>query len=131
MAADEGAQQILDLLNQPSDRLYQDAIALARAGKKAPHQPYGVMPQPGIDALADMRSFFRDLRSQIDAIDTADPSKADALDALDQLDRYFGAYEGGLDFGYSKRAIPKLKRAGKVGGQAVSGLRQARKGLGA
>ena len=76
MAADAGAQRIHDLLNQPSDRLYDDAIALAKAGKQAPHRRYGVMPQPGIDALADMRTFFRDLRAQIDAIDSADPLEA-------------------------------------------------------
>jgi hypothetical protein len=129
MAADEGAQQILDLLNQPSDRLYQDAIALARAGKKAPRQPYGVMPQPGIDALADMRVFYRDLRAQIDAIDTADPSKADALDALDQLDLYFGSYERGLDLGYSPPAVPRLNKAVKRGKDAKKSLRAAIKGL--
>ena len=56
-------------------------------------------------------------------------SKQQALDALDRLDRAFGAYEGGLEFGYSKPALPKLRRSRKVGHQAVSGLKQAVEGL--
>jgi hypothetical protein len=130
MAADAGAQQILDLLNQPSDRLQADAIALAKAGKKAPHKAYGVMPQTGIDALADMRAFYRDLRSQIDAIQTSDTaSKASALAGLDQLDRYFGSYERALELGYSAPAVPKLNKAVDKGKDAKKTLRAAVKGL--
>lgn len=130
MAADAGAQQILDLLNQPSGRLYDDAVAFSKASRKAPDKPYGVLPQYGVDALADMRSFYRDLRAQIDAIDTVDlASKADALDALDGIDRQFSAYERALEFGASKPAIPKLKKSKRVGKDAVAGLRQAIKGL--
>ena len=88
------------------------------------------MPQDGVDALADMRTFYRELRAQIDAIDTVDQaSKTDALDALDTIDRQFGAYERALEFGASKPAIPKLKRSKKVGKEGVAGLRQAIKGL--
>ena len=87
------------------------------------------MPQPGIDALADMRVVFRDLRSQIDAIDSSDSAKQLALDGLDQLDRAIGAYERGLEFGYSRGAIRKHRKADQVGSDAVDNLRQAKKGL--
>ena len=130
MAADAGAQQIYDLLHEPSQRLQDDALAFAKATKKASSKPYGVTPQYGIDALADMRQYYRDLRAQIAAIDTVDTaSKSTALDALDALDRHFGAHERGLDFGFSKPAIPRLKKSAKIGGQAVAGLKKASRGL--
>jgi hypothetical protein len=130
MAADEGAQQILDLLNQPSDQLGQDSLALARASRRAVTKPYGVMPQYGVDAVADLRAFYRDLRSQIDAIDTVDlASKTNAIEMLDTLDRCIGAYERSLEFGISRPAVPKLNKADKLGSQARKALRQARKGL--
>lgn len=130
MAADAGAQQILDLLNQPSGRLRDDTVALVKAQKRARSKPYGVMPQYGVDALADLRVFYRDLRSQIDAIDTVDSaSKASAIEALDTLDRSFGAYERSLEFGISEGAVPKLNKADKRAGEAKRSLRQAIKGL--
>lgn len=130
MAADAGAQQILDLLNQPSAQLYEDSVALAKAQRNAVKKPYGVMPDYGVVALADLRSFYRDLRAQIDAIDTVDQaSKASALDALDALDRCFGSYERSLDFGISKPAVPKLNKASKRGKDAKKGLRAVIKGL--
>jgi hypothetical protein len=128
--ADAGSQQILDLLNQPSDRLRADSLALVKAAKKARNKPYGVMPQHGVDAVADIRAFYRDLRAQIDAIDTADQaSKAAVLDGLDAIDRSFGAYERSLELGYSDEAVPKIKKAAKRSSQAKKSLRAAIKGL--
>jgi hypothetical protein len=130
MAADAGAQQILDLLNQPSDQLRQDSIALRKAIKNARNQPYGVMQQYGIDAVTSLRAFYRDLRAQIDAIDTVDlASKTSALDACDAIDRCFGSYERSLELGYSDEAVPKAKKAAKRASQGLKSLRQARKGL--
>ena len=115
MAVDAGAQQILDLLNQPSEQLGQDADRIIRAVTKAPSEPYGVIPQDGADAIADMRAYFRDLRTQINAIDTADTTaKASALEALDNFDRTFGVYELSLEFGISRPALSKLKKAKKA-----------------
>jgi hypothetical protein len=127
--ADEGSQQILDLLNQPSERLNDDGLALAKALRRAPNQPYGLPPQYGFDALADMRQYFRDLRAQIDAVNSADPSKQATLDALDELDRTFGAFERGLGLGVTKATRRKLKRADKLAGGAKKALRAALKGL--
>jgi hypothetical protein len=130
MAADAGAQQILDLLNQSSSRLYDDAVAFSRASIRAPERPYGVMPQYGVDALADMRLFCREVRQQIAEIETVDQtSKADALKALDAIDRQIDAYESGLELGISKQAMPKLKKSKQVGKQAVAGLSRAIRGL--
>lgn len=126
MPVDAGAQQILDLLNQSSSRLYEDAVAFSKASKKAPERPYGVMPQYGVDALADMREFFREVRRQIDAIETVDvAAKNAALEALDGVDLQFDAYESGLELGISHQAVPKLKKSKQVGRAAGSGLRQA------
>ena len=72
MPADAGAQQILNLLNQPSDLLLQNLVVLAKAQRKQVQKPFGVLPQYGVDALAQIRSFYRDLRAQIDAIETVD-----------------------------------------------------------
>jgi hypothetical protein len=130
MAADAGAQQILDLLNEPSEQLSADFRKIIKAAKKAPKKNYGVMPQYGVDAVADMRAYYRDLRAQIAAIETVDAaSKSSALEALDNLDRCFGSYERSLEFGFSKPAIPKAKKAAKRGKQAKQTFRQAIKGL--
>ena len=127
--ADEGSNQILALLNEPSERLHADALDLVKALRRAPRRPYGVASQNGFDALADLQQFYRDLRLQIDAVDTEDPAKQDALDALDELDRSLGAFERGLANGYSKKSLTKLKRSDKLAGSAVKGLRAARRGL--
>ena len=66
------------------------------------------MPQSGVEALADVRQFYRGLRNQIAAIETVDDaSKASALQALDALDAAFGAYERGLEFGISRTRGPE------------------------
>jgi hypothetical protein len=127
--ADEGSQQILDLLNQPSERAYEDLVALGKALRKAPRKPYGVAPQSGFDALADLRQYFRDLRAQTDAIDSADPSKQDTLDALDALDRGIGVFERGLELGISKPALPKAKKSHTLALGAKKALNQAVNGL--
>lgn len=130
MAADPAAQRILDLLNEPSEMLYENSVALAQAQRKQVKKPYGVMPQYGVDALAEIRTFYRDLRAQIDAIETVDlDSKASALDALDTLDRSIGQYERSLEFGVSRPAVPRAKRAAKTGKQANKTMRQALEGL--
>jgi len=130
MAADEGAQQILDLLNQPSSRLYKDAMAFSEASSEAFKREYGVMPQYGVEALADMRVFYREVRQQIAEIETVDQTaKADALKALDGVDRQFGAYERGLELGISAPAMPKLRRSKQIGKEAVAGLRRTIRGL--
>ena len=130
MAVDEGAQRIYDLLNQSSSRLYDDAVAFSEASKEAPTKPYGVMPQYGVDALADMRAFVREVRQEIAAIETADlASKNEALKALDAIDRQIDAYESGLELGISHQAVPKLKKSKQVGKAAVAGLNRAIKGL--
>lgn len=130
MPADAGAQEILDLLNQSSSRLYDDAVAFSQASREAPEKPYGVMPQYGVDALADMRAFVREVRQQVAAIETVEQtSKAEALKALDAIDRQIDAYESGLELGISHQAVPKLKKSKQVGKGAMSGLRQAIGGL--
>ena len=78
----------------------------------------------------DLRSFYRDLRAQIDAIETVDVgSKASALEALDNLDRGFGAYERSLDFGISRPAVPKARKADKKADEAKKGIRVAIRAL--
>ena len=130
MPADAGAQQILNLLNQPSDLLLQNLVVLAKAQRKQVQKPFGVLPQYGVDALAQIRSFYRDLRAQIDAIETVDVgSKASALEALDNLDRSFGAYERSLDFGISRPAVPKARKADKKADEAKKGIRLAIRAL--
>ena len=70
MAADAGAQEILDLLNQPSSRLYKDAMAFSEASSKSFQREHGVIPHYGVEALADMRVFYREVRQQIAEIET-------------------------------------------------------------
>lgn len=130
MAADAGAQQINDLLNRKTPSLNQELAKVARAAKNAHKNPYGVMSQSGVDALANVHQFYRGLRNQIAAIETADEaSKASALQALDALDTAFGAYERGLEFGISRPAAPKLKNAEKKARQAKNRMRGAIAGL--
>lgn len=130
MAADAGAQQIYDLLNQQSEQLGQDADRIIRAVTKAPSQPYGVIPQDGADAIADMRAYFRDLRTQINAIDTVDAAaKASAIEALDNFDRAIGVYELSLEFGISKPALSKLKKADKRATEAEEAMQRTIRGL--
>ena len=119
MAADAGAQQIYDLLNQEVPSLNADLAEVAEAAKDAHNNPYGVMSQSGVDAIANVRQFYRGLRNEIAAIETADEaSKTSALQTLDTLDTAFGAYELGLEFGMSRPAVPKLKNAAKKASQA-------------
>lgn len=130
MAADAGAQQIQDLLNRKTPVLGQELAKLARAAKSAHKNPYGVMSQSGIEALANVHQFYRNLRNQIAAIETSDTAaKTSALQALDSLDASFGAYERGLEFGISRPALPKLRNADKKGRQAKQKLRAALGGL--
>jgi hypothetical protein len=130
MALDAGAQQIYDLLNQSSSRLYDDAAAFSKASIEASTRPYGVMPQEGVEALADMRTFVREVRQEIAAIETIDlTSKGEALKALDGIDRQIDAYESGLELGISHQAVPKLKKSKQVGKGAIAGLSRAIKGL--
>jgi hypothetical protein len=130
MPADAGAQEILDILNQQSSRLYKDAVAFSEASIEAQKREYGVMPQYGVEALADMRVFYREARRQIAEIETVDvTAKANALKALDGIDRQFGAYERGLELGFSGPAMPKLKKSKQIGKNAAAGLRRTIRGL--
>jgi hypothetical protein len=130
MAADAGAQRILDLLNNPNPLLGTGSISLAKASRKAIKKPYGVMPQYGVDALGSIRTFYRDLRTQIDAIETVDEaSKASVIQALDTLDGSIGAYEASLELGMSRPALPKLRTAARGAQEAQRGLLQAINGL--
>jgi hypothetical protein len=128
--ADEGSAQIIALLNAPSESLQADAVALGKALRRSTKEQYGLPPQYGFDALANIRQYYRDLRAQIDAVDTAEiAAKLDAIDALDELDRSIGAFERGLSLGLGKKARPKLKRSDKLAEGALKDLRAARKGL--
>jgi len=127
--ADAGSQQILDLLNQPSERLQADALKLSKALRSAPNKPYGVPAQFGFDALGDMRQFYRELRAQIEAVQTEDPSKEEILGALDELDRSLGAFEIGLSRGITNSALKKVKRSRKLSVSAKKAVRQAVNGL--
>ena len=119
MPADAGAQQIYDLLNEEAPLLNEELVKVARAAKSAHKNDYGVMSQSGIDALAEVRQFYRGLRNEIAAIETADQaSKRSALQSLDSLDTAFGSYELGLEFGISRPAVPKVKNAEKKARQA-------------
>jgi hypothetical protein len=131
MASDAGAQQILDLLNAPSEERRSDGVTISKAVQRAPDRDYGLPPQSGFDAIAAMRQQFRTLRSQIAAVDTGNPAKQDILDALDDLDRCFGALERGLSHGMTERAVRGLNRAEKLGKSAQKGLRAAVKELSA
>lgn len=130
MARDAGAQQIQDLLNQKAPVLNEELAKIARAAKSAHKNPYGVMSQEGVDAVAEVRQFYRGLRNQIASIETADAgSKSGALQSLDALDASFGAYERGLELGMSRPAVPKLRNAEKKGRQAKQMMRGAITGL--
>lgn len=130
MPADDGAQAILNLLNEPSDLLATNTRVLLKAQRKQVDRPYGVMAQEGVDALAEIRNFYRGLRAQIDAIETVDvASKTTALEALDNLDRSIGSYERSLEFGMSQPAIPKAKKAAKKARAVNKSLSQALDGL--
>jgi hypothetical protein len=130
MAADAGAQQIYDLLNQEAPSLNEELAKVARAAKDAPENPYGVMAQSGVDALAEVRQFYRGLRTQIAEIETVDEaSKTSALQSLDSLDASFGAYEQSLELGLSRPAVPKLKNAVNKAGQAKKSMRRTIAGL--
>jgi len=130
MAADAGAQQIYDLLNQEAPSLNEDLAEIARAAKDARDNPYGVMSQSGVDAVANVHQFYRGLRNQIASIGTVDEaSKAAALKALDTLDTAFGAYERGLELGISRPAVPKVKNAAKKARQAEKGINASIAGL--
>ena len=119
MAVDAGAQQIYDLLNEEAPLLNEELAKVARAAKSAHKNDYGVMAQSGVDALAEVRQFYRGLRNEIAAIETADAaSKTGALQSLDALDTAFDAYESGLEFGISRPAVPKVKNAARKAGQA-------------
>jgi hypothetical protein len=119
MAVDAGAQQIHDLLNQEAPVLNEELAKIARAAKSAHKNPYGVMSQSGVDAVAEVRQFYRGLRNEIASIETVDTgSRTSALQSLDALDASFGAYERGLELGMSRPAVPKLRNAVKKARQA-------------
>ncbi len=130
MPADAGAQQIYDLLNQEVPSLNDDLAKIAKAAKNVQDNPYGVMSQSGVDAVADVRQYYRSLRVQIASIPTADEaSKTSALQALDSLDASFGAYEAGLELGISRPALPKVRNAETKAAQAKKRINSAIAGL--
>ncbi len=119
MAADSGAQEIHDLLNQEAPELGEGIVEIARAAKDAQNNPYGVMSQSGIEAVAEVRQYYRNLRVRIAAIDTVDTtSKKGALASLDSLDTALDLYEQGLELGLSKPALPKVKSGERKARQA-------------
>jgi hypothetical protein len=119
MAADAGSRQIEALLNKETPALNGWLAEIAKASKGARKNPYGVMSLGGVEAVAEVRRFYRDLRAQIAAIDTGDKAaKTGALQSLDALDASFGAYEQSLDFGISPQALPKAKNAERKGRQS-------------
>jgi hypothetical protein len=130
MAADAGARRIQELLNRKSPALSADLAEIARAAQAAPETPYGVMPQSGIQALADVRQFYRRLRRQISAIKTSDKvAKASALQSLDALDTAFGAYEQSLESGIAEPALPKVQSAERKALQAQRKMSSSIAGL--
>ena len=130
MAADAGARRIQELLNKKSPALSADLATIAEAAESAHENPYGVMSQNGIEALADVRQFYRGLRRQIGRIKTSDKAaKAQALQSLDALDTAFGAYEQSLEFGISEPALPKVQQAERKALQAEKKLNGSIAGL--
>jgi hypothetical protein len=130
MAADAGAQEIYDLLNQEEPFLNQELAKVVKAAKNARKNPYGVMAQKGVDALAEVRQYYRILRSRIAEIETVDQaSKTSALQSLDALDTALDAWEAGLDFGISRPALPKLKNAERNAGRAKRKIKGTIAGL--
>lgn len=130
MPVDDGAQRILDLLSLPNEELGKNSRKLAKAQLKAIDKPYGVMPQYGINALAEIRNYYRALRVQIDSIDTIDAQgKGNALLALDSIDNALDTYEASLEKGISKQAIPKAKAARNQSKFANQTLKAAMRGL--
>ncbi len=130
MAADAGARRIQELLNEKSPALSADLAEIAKAARAAPETPYGVMPQSGIQALADVRQFYRRLRRQISAVKTSDKvAKAAALQSLDALDSAFGSYEQSLEFGIAEPALPKAQSAERKALQAQRKMRGSIAGL--
>ncbi|MBS1892958.1 MAG: hypothetical protein JST59_16805 [Actinobacteria bacterium] len=119
MAADAGSRRIQELLNKKSPALGANLVEIANAAAVAPETPYGVMPQSGIQALADVRQFYRGLRRQIARIKTSDTAtKTSALQSLDALDAAFGSYEQSLEFGVAEGALPMAQKAEKKARQA-------------
>jgi hypothetical protein len=130
MAADQGAQQIYALLNEPTPFLYKELKKVAKAQREARNNPYGVMAQAGVDALAEVRQYYRALRTRIDEIETADTvSKTNALQSLDALDASLDAFEASLEFGISKPAVPKAKNSTRKAGTAKKKMASAIAGL--
>lgn len=130
MAADAGAQRIQELLNKKSPSLTADLAAIAEAAQAAPETPYGVMPQSGIQALADVRQFYRGLRRQIARIRTSDSAaKTSALQSLDALDTALGSYEQSLEFGIAEPALPKAQKAERKARQAQKKMNSSIAGL--
>jgi hypothetical protein len=130
MAADAGARRIQELLNKKSPTLTANLAEIAKAAEEAPSTPYGVMPQSGIQALADVRQFYRGLRRQIARIKTSDKAaKTSALQSLDALDAAFGSYEQSLEFGIAEGALPKAQNAEKKARQAQKKMNSSIAGL--
>jgi hypothetical protein len=110
MAADSGAQEIHDLLNQEAPELAENFAEIARASKNASNNPFGVMSPSGIEAVAEVRQYYRNLRVRIAGIDTVDAaSKNGALASLDSVDTALDLYEQGLELGLSPEALPKVR----------------------
>lgn len=130
MAADAGAQRIQELLNKKSPSLGADLAEIARAAQSASENPYGVMSQSGIEALGNVRQFYRRLRRQISGIKTSDKAaKAGALQSLDALDTALDTYEQSLDLGVSEPALPKAQKAEQKARQAQSKMKSSIAGL--
>jgi hypothetical protein len=114
MAVDAGAQRIYELLNQDTPFLRTELAKVVKAAQGATDNPYGVMAQSGIEALAAVRQFYRTLRAEIAGTETADTaSKAGALKSLDALDAALDSYEASLELGISRPAAPKAQKAEK------------------
>jgi hypothetical protein len=130
MAADAGAQRIQELLNKKSPALSGNLALIARAAREAPETPYGVMPQSGIEALADVRQFYRGLRRQIARVKTSDSAaKTAALQSLDALDTAFGSYEQSLEAGIAEPALLKAQNAERKARQAERKMKGSIAGL--
>jgi len=126
---DAGSTEIRDLLDRDSERLTQDFVSLLGALKAAPDQKYGVPPQSAFDAIEDIRSAYRELLVQVDAIQTSNPAKSEVIASFGVIDDGFGRFAQGLETGISRRGKKRLRSAEKVLDRAGEDLTNARRRL--
>lgn len=109
--ADAGARQIKALIDEPSTTLSKLTQALATGMYKAQNDKNLTVPTSALQAVDDLRRYYKDLTRKVNSIHTRASAKQDVLAALGIADKSLVRLRKGLTQGASSQATTNLNAA--------------------